>query len=192
MNLKDMMDIDNQDTEEYIQENENFEKNIGVISFYSGNEYLGLYLEDVREIINDYEITPLYRVPDFLKGVANIRGQIKPVVDLKNILQIQSELPDLNKLKTNSKILGLGNEQNKRNGLLIIDNNIEILLMVDVIEKVLWLSEDELLELPDTVDDNIRKYTKNLVYTNSKPLTIISAKKIINDEIWEQFKSEEE
>ena len=45
----------------------------------------------VREIIAMHEITPLPRVPEFVRGVINLRGKIIPVVDLRMRLDLEAK-----------------------------------------------------------------------------------------------------
>ena len=44
---------------------------------------LFLSINNVTEIINDCAITHLPLVPDYIKGIINLRGQILPVVDIQ-------------------------------------------------------------------------------------------------------------
>jgi purine-binding chemotaxis protein CheW len=54
------------------------------ISFSIGEEQYGLDILRVREIIRLREITWLPRAPSFLKGVINLRGDVIPVIDLRD------------------------------------------------------------------------------------------------------------
>ena len=51
------------------------------LTFESGDMTLFLSINNVTEIINDCAITHLPLVPDYIKGIINLRGQILPVVD---------------------------------------------------------------------------------------------------------------
>ncbi len=57
----------------------------------AGNQYLvfplaeeayGLNIENIREIIEYCELTEVPMVPDFIRGVLNLRGSVIPVIDL--------------------------------------------------------------------------------------------------------------
>jgi len=48
----------------------------------SGEEY-GIGILKVREIIGLLEITPVPRMPAFVRGVINLRGKVIPVIDLR-------------------------------------------------------------------------------------------------------------
>lgn len=54
-----------------------------IISFLVGDEEYGLDIRGVKEVIRATEITRLPRAPSFVKGVINLRGDVIPIVDLR-------------------------------------------------------------------------------------------------------------
>lgn len=60
------------------------------VTFQSGNEYFGLKIEYVNEIIVFQEITEIPESADYVKGLINLRGKIIPVVDVR--LRFHQEL----------------------------------------------------------------------------------------------------
>lgn len=61
-------------------ENKNMQK---YLTFISNNLVYGIAVENVVEIITNHVITKLPMVPDYVEGIMNLRGQIVPVVDIK-------------------------------------------------------------------------------------------------------------
>jgi len=53
------------------------------ISFSIGEEEYGLELLRVKEVIRIREITWLPKAPSFVKGIINLRGDVIPVIDLR-------------------------------------------------------------------------------------------------------------
>ena len=53
------------------------------VTFKSGNEYFGLKIEYVNEIIVYQEITEIPESDDYIKGLINLRGKIIPVIDVR-------------------------------------------------------------------------------------------------------------
>ncbi len=53
------------------------------LTFALGHEEYGLEILQVREIIKLMDITAVPKVPDYVKGVINLRGKIIPVIDLR-------------------------------------------------------------------------------------------------------------
>lgn len=54
-----------------------------LVVFRLGTEAFGLRLHEVREIIMVGLITPVPRAPSFIDGVLNLRGEVMPVIDLR-------------------------------------------------------------------------------------------------------------
>lgn len=59
------------------------EQRSGILLFALGEEWYGVRIGTVREIYNEYVITPIPCVPDYINGVINIRGEIVSVTDLR-------------------------------------------------------------------------------------------------------------
>lgn len=53
------------------------------LTFTSDNLIFGVSTDNVIEIITNYMIRPLPLVPDYIRGVINLRGQIIPVMDMR-------------------------------------------------------------------------------------------------------------
>ncbi len=55
-----------------------------LVVFNLGNEEYAINMKYAKEIIRIPEITPIPNVPEFIKGICNIRGTVITVVDLKS------------------------------------------------------------------------------------------------------------
>ncbi len=53
------------------------------MTFKSGNEYFGLKIQYVNEIIQIQAITSVPETEDYIKGLINLRGKIIPVIDVR-------------------------------------------------------------------------------------------------------------
>ena len=53
------------------------------MTFKSGNEYFGLKIQYVNEIIQIQAITAVPETEDYIKGLINLRGKIIPVIDVR-------------------------------------------------------------------------------------------------------------
>lgn len=53
------------------------------LMFMLDEEFYGIPILKVNEIIGLMEITSIPRTPDFMKGIINLRGKIIPVIDLR-------------------------------------------------------------------------------------------------------------
>ena len=62
-----------------------------LISFMVGNEEYGLEILKIKEVIRLQEITRLPKAPSFVKGVINLRGDVIPVIDLREKFGLESK-----------------------------------------------------------------------------------------------------
>ena len=53
------------------------------LTFTLGEEDFALEIARVREVLDYTDITKVPRMPEFLRGVINLRGNVVPVVDLR-------------------------------------------------------------------------------------------------------------
>ena len=60
------------------------------ISFSVGEEEYGLELLRVKEVIRVHEITWLPKAPSFVKGIINLRGDVVPILDLRDKFGLES------------------------------------------------------------------------------------------------------
>ena len=58
------------------------------------NESYGIAVLKVREIIRMQKITPVPQMPEFVRGVLNLRGRVIPVVDLRVKFGLKAEFAD--------------------------------------------------------------------------------------------------
>ena len=52
------------------------------LTFLLGKDLFGIQVSEVREVIEYKQVFKIPRVPDYLKGVINLRGEVVPIIDL--------------------------------------------------------------------------------------------------------------
>jgi Chemotaxis signal transduction protein len=86
---------------------------IQVVEFALGKEYFAIDLFDVKEVVEYTTITRLPNVPDYVRGIIDLRGEITTIIDLKHRLHIteastvtaeSSRIIVLDETVTNTKI----------------------------------------------------------------------------------------
>lgn len=60
------------------------------LTFGLGEEIYGLEIMQVSEVIGMMQITRVPRMPDFIRGVINLRGRVIPVMDLRARFNMQA------------------------------------------------------------------------------------------------------
>ncbi len=69
------------------------ESTVQLIVFRMGGESYGIRIEQIREVTITPEITRMPKTPSFIKGIANIRGDIIAIMDLEERFHIKSASP---------------------------------------------------------------------------------------------------
>jgi purine-binding chemotaxis protein CheW len=64
------------------------------LSFMLGDEYYGLKIDNVGEIVAVMHITPVPQTDSHMLGVVNIRGHLVPVMDLRSKLDLPARQSD--------------------------------------------------------------------------------------------------
>lgn len=96
--------------------------------FSSDSLMYGIKAEQVKDIITDYTITYVPHVPNYVKGVINLRGQIVPIVDIR---------------------LRLGKpEQNNFCGIVVDVDGSMVGILVDMVEQMVDVPLDAILPVP--------------------------------------------
>lgn len=88
-----MSSYDQTEAPDEFEEREEFEEDPGhdAILFAIGNEHLAIPLEEIAEIHELEDITPLPMAPPFIEGVINVHGIMATVISLDRILNISEE-----------------------------------------------------------------------------------------------------
>ncbi len=100
------------------------------------HEAYGIAVLKVREIIRLQKITTVPQMPDFVKGVINLRGRVIPVVDLRVKFGLKSEYAD----RTCIVVVQVK---------LATDQVIQMGLIVDSVEEVVNLPAEEIEPTPE-------------------------------------------
>lgn len=88
-----------------------------LVVFSVGEQQFGLPFNDVLEIARYPKVTALPRTPAWLRGVANLRGQILSVTDLRNLLQFTSERPAVGE-----KIIVVRSKRHSASTAIVVDS----------------------------------------------------------------------
>lgn len=112
-----------------------------LIVFKLGAEFYGIRIEQVKEVTLTTNITRMPRTPNFIKGVANIRGDIIAIMDLKERFGIRP-VP-----------VAEGVDPNVTYTLVIDAKNYSIGIVVREVPQSLNLSVSKLEKAPSFLQD---------------------------------------
>ena len=107
------------------------------LTFTLGQESYGVEVMKIREIIRLIDITPVPQVPEYIKGVINLRGKIIPVADLRIKFGLSAAA------------------ETERTCIVVVQIKCasgittSMGLIVDAVEEVLSIAQSEIEETPD-------------------------------------------
>ena len=101
------------------------------LTFVLAGEDYGLEILKVREIIGLMDITAIPRMPEFVKGVINLRGKVIPIVDLR----LKFSMPEA--------------ERTQESCIVVVDiGGREMGIIVDQVSEVLDIVEEDIDDTP--------------------------------------------
>ena len=127
------------------------------IIFRLGSEYFATETEKIQNISDIMQITKVPTAPSYIKGLINLRGSIKPLVDIGMLLNIknQSENQNIIILKLDEEEVGIA------------------------VDEVIEVADIDLNMLQNTSIDS-KEYIKGVIEFNKYLLTVIDINKIVN------------
>jgi purine-binding chemotaxis protein CheW len=134
------------------------------LTFILGNESYGIEIKHVREIIGIQPITEVPELPEYIRGIINLRGKIIPVMDVR--LRFRKAIK----------------EYNDRTCVIVIDiKDTSIGLIVDSVAEVISIPDADIVPPPD-VSRGGNKYIKGIGKVGSEVKLILDCDKLINEE----------
>ena len=125
------------------------------IIFRLGSEYFATETEKIQNISDIMQITKVPTAPSYIKGLINLRGSIKPLVDIGMLLNIknQSENQNIIILKLDEEEVGIA------------------------VDEVIEVADIDLNMLQNTSIDS-KEYIKGVIEFNKYLLTVIGGSTI--------------
>jgi len=136
-----------------------------ILTFQINEEMFGIELQNVMEIVGIQPITEMLEMPDYVKGIINLRGKIIPVVDVR----LRFKKPE--------------KEYTDRTCIIVISfGGISIGLIVDCVSEVLTIPDGDIVEKPEMKSKDSRGYLKNIGKIGDKVVLLIDCEKLFNEE----------
>lgn len=137
------------------------------VTFKSGNEYFGIKIEYVNEIIVYQEITEIPETEEYIKGLINLRGKIIPVIDVR--IRFKQE----------------PFEYNDRTCIIVLNvKELVVGLIVEKIAEVVEITEGNIL--PNLkigkADRSQNKYVYGIGKVGDEVKLLLDPERLLNDE----------
>lgn len=111
-----------------------------------GEEQYGIDIRSIDNIVRMQSITRIPKMPAFLKGVINMRGEVIPVISMRLKMDLEDDV-----ITKATRIIVLKLEQEGNVGILVDEVKEVVSLSVNEIEKITYNAKEEKSNLINAV-----------------------------------------
>jgi len=142
-----------------------------IATFVVGKEIFGIGIQSIKEIVRYPSITEVPRVPKYIKGLANLRGTILPVIDTREKLNLpETEITD----QTRVIVLDTG--------------NVPTGIVVDRVKGVKDIENLTIEEPPAIISSELdidKKYISGIIQSDKEIIMLINIESLCDIDIKE-------
>lgn len=136
------------------------------LTFKLANEFYGIEILKVREIIGLIQITHVPRMPDYVKGVINLRGKVIPIIDLR----LKFGLPS--------------SEYTKRTSIIVVEVtghalSFQVGAVVDEVDEVLDFAQNQIEPAPEYGNSGMTDFILAMGKVNGQVKILLDIDKVI-------------
>ena len=128
-------------------------------------DYYAVSVLDVQEVIKPHSLTPVPLSPDYVKGLINLRGQIVTSISLRRLFKMDD-----------------ATEADHMN-IIVRSGDSLYALMVDEILDVIDVEEQTYENIPDTINEEIKKYINGVHKLENHLLILLDLEKALTVDI---------
>lgn len=134
------------------------------LTFVLGNECYGIEILYVTEIIGIQAITEIPELPDYVKGIINLRGKIIPVIDVR--IRFRKE----------------PKAYNDRTCVIVVDiKELSIGLIVDSVAEVLTIPEQDIVDPPQMNREAGSRYIRKIGKVGNEVKLLLDCEKLLTE-----------
>ncbi len=139
--------------------------------FSMDKELYGIEIRYITEIIGIQPITEVPEMPEYVKGVTNLRGKIIPVMDARlRFKKAEREYAD-------------------RTCIIVLEtNDVSIGLIVDGVSEVLMIKDEDIAAPPDITKGG-HKYIIGIGKAGGSVKLLLDCQKLLTDDEFEEINS---
>jgi len=135
------------------------------LTFSVGREAYGIEIKFVTEIIGIQDITEVPELPNYVRGIINLRGKIIPVIDVR--LRFKKE----------------PKEYNDRTCIVVIDiKETSVGLIVDNVAEVINIDDSNIVPPPDIKTGFHNRYVRGIGKVGNEVKLLLDCDKLLNDD----------
>ncbi len=135
------------------------------LTFLIEKESYGIEVRYITEIIGIQPITKIPELPEYVKGIINLRGKIIPVMDVR--LRFKKE----------------PREYNDRTCIVVVDiSDVSIGLIVDSVSEVLTIPEQDIVDPPSMNRGFNNRYIKKIGKVGNEVKLLLDCGKLLTED----------
>ena len=135
------------------------------LTFSVGRESYGIEIKFVTEIIGIQDITQVPELPEYVRGIINLRGKIIPVIDVRLRFKKQPK------------------EYNDRTCIVVIDvKETYVGLIVDHVAEVINIEDSDIVPPPDMKTGFHNRYVRGIGKVGNEVKLLLDCNKLLNDD----------
>ena len=140
------------------------------LTFHLAGEDYGIEIAYVTEIIGIQRITDVPDMPEFVRGVINLRGKVIPVMDVRIRFGLESR------------------DYDERTCIVVVDiDNTAVGLVVDEVSEVADIPESQVEPPPKTGKGTSSRFLKGMGKMDDEVKILLDVSRILYDEELEQI-----
>ena len=152
---------------------ESNDSNIGkgqYLTFILNNEEYGVDILNVQEIKGWDTVTPIPDVPDYIRGVLNLRGTVIPIIDLRLRFKMEEREYDA------TTVVIVVNSEDEHGSQTIG-------FVVDAVSEVYSLAEENMKQTPNFGTDVRSSFLKGLASVEDKMIILLDINQLIDNKL---------
>jgi purine-binding chemotaxis protein CheW len=148
---------------------ENLSANNSYLSFHLGKEVFAVSVNKVLEVLEKQSITEVPKMPEYIRGVINFRGDILPVLETR--------------VKFNMPI----RDENKKYVIIVLDlqfkdRTVALGAIADSVRDVLEIKEEDIKPVPELGSEYNTEFLKGMIKNDERFLMILDIDKVFEME----------
>lgn len=128
----------------------------------AGQEY-AFRIEQIQEIVILEQVTKTPQVPEYVEGVANLRGSIIPIINLRKLFGLEPKLADS---ETRTIVVNVGQRT--------------MGCTVDMVSQVMRIPEENIQPAPETVTANGANYIAGFARMNGRLMILLEIDELLD------------
>lgn len=144
------------------------------LTFVMGDEDYAIQVTSIREVLTVPKVTKIPRMPDFMRGVVNLRGSVVPILDLKRKFGIgETEVTNETAIVVVEIPFGDGDGDE---GLLHLG------IFADAVKKVITIPKEE-IEPPPRIGTKVKtSFILGMGHLEGGFVVILDIREVLTDE----------